>query len=262
MKVVLIVAVAGVLGLAVVKDNVFSESDDSIQVTGHVEVPMKADTAEVNLGVLTISAPTQEQAVKETSAKMAAVTKAIQEGGVTPEQFQLTGYAINPRYKDAQAFDETGKPTGGAAEIIAYTASQQVTVRVPKIDEDAGAIDRVILAAAKEGANQVGEVRLFVGDLEEAKQAARIAAIKDARSKAKAAASAAEVKLKGVGSWYENVISNGPGSSTPTPGSYYGMPATPSGTLTGPAGTANLGAGNLMLVVEINVTFNVENKRR
>lgn len=259
-KIVLIGAVAGVLGLAVVKDVVFGLNDDTIQVTGHVEVPMKADTAEVNVGVLTITAPTPEQAIKETSDKMAAVESAIQEAGVVTENYQLTGYALNPRYKDAQAYDSDGKPTGDAPEIIGYTCSQQVTVRIPKINEDATMIDKVLSAATKAGANQAGEVRLFVSDLEKAKQDARLAAIRDARNKARAAADAAEVRLKGVGSWSENLVSV-PGSSTPVPGVYsYGTTTPASGTVATPVGTATLGAGNMVLVVEVNVTYYARGK--
>ncbi|MEI6650885.1 MAG: SIMPL domain-containing protein [Candidatus Moraniibacteriota bacterium] len=255
--IVMIVAIAGVLGLAVVKDAIFTSNNDTVQVTGHVEVPMKADTAEVNVGVLTITAPTEEEAIKITSDKIAAVEKAIQEVGVVPENYQLTGYAVNPRYKEGQATDAEGKPTGAAAEIIGFTCSQQITIRIPKINGDTSTIDRVLSAASKAGANQAGEVRLFVSDLENAKQEARLAAVKDARDKAKAVTDAAEVRLKGVGSWYENVISV-PGSNTPTPSTNasFGSPApTPTGTLASPAGTASLGAGNQMLVVEVNVTY-------
>ncbi len=258
-KVVLIGAVASVLGLAVVKDVVFGPIDDTIQVTGHIEVPMKADTAEVNLGVLTLTAPTSEEAIKATSNKMAAVQSALQEVGVTAENYQLTGYALNPRYKDAVVTDTQGKPTGAAPEIIGYTCSQQVTVRIPKINEDATMIDKVLLAVTKVGANQAGEVRLFVSDLEKAKQAARLAAIKDARNKAMAVADAADVRLKGVGSWTENMVS-APGSSTPAPGVYSYGSSAPGGTLATPVGAATLGAGNLVLAVEVSVTYYAHRK--
>lgn len=259
-KVVLILAVTSILGLAVVKDNVFDSDSDTIQVTGHAEVLMKADTAEVNVGVLTITAPTSEEAIRVTSEKMVAVETAIQEVGVSPEDYQLTGYALNPRYKDAQIFDSEGKPTGDAPEIIGYTCSQQITVRIPKINEDATMIDRVLSVATKAGANQAGEVRLFVADLEKAKQDARLIAIGDARNKAKAAANKANVRLKGIGSWYENIVSV-PGSNTPTPGvASYGGASTPTGTLVSPAGTASLGAGIQVLAVEVNVTYYVRER--
>jgi uncharacterized protein len=259
--IVMVIAIAGVLGLAVIKDNLFDSNNDTVQVTGHVEIPMKADTAEVNVGVLTITAPTQEEAIKATSDKLAAVEKAIQEAGIIPDNYQLTGYALNPRYKEAQAFDEGGKPTGASPEIIGYTCSQQITVRIPNIDKDTSMIDQVLLVASKAGANQAGEVRLFVSDLEKAKQEARLAAVKDAKNKAKAVANIADVRLKGVGSWYENMISV-PGSSTLTQSmATYGSPApTPTGSIAAPAGTASLSAGNLLLVVEVSATYYLREK--
>lgn len=252
-KIVLIIAVAGVLSLAVARDMFFDTNNDAIQVTGHVEVPMKADTAEVNLGVLTISAPTSEEAIRVTSEKMAAVEKAIQEVGVLPESYQLTGYAVNPRYKDAiPSYDINGKQSVDTPEIIGYTSSQQITVRISGIDENTMMIDTVLSAASKAGANQIGEARLFVSNLEKAKQDARLLAMKDARNKARAAADAASVRLKGVGTWYEGMIT--------TPGSYSSGSATPGGTLSSPAGTASLSAGNLTLVVEVSVTYYVHER--
>jgi uncharacterized protein YggE len=190
---------------------------------------------------------------------MAAVEKAIEEAGVLPESYQLTGYAVNPRYKDAvQSFDINGKQNVDVPEIIGYTSSQQITVRIPKIDESVAMIDTVLSVASKAGANQIGEVRLFVSNLEKAKQDARLLAMKDARNKARAAADAASVRLKGVGTWYEGMITT-PGSNTPTPGSY-GTGVVPGGTLSSPVGTATLSAGNLTLVVEVNVTYYVHER--
>lgn len=248
-KLVGIVVIGLLLGLALLKDQIFSTETNSIQVTGQGHVAVHPDMAQLNLSIVTFTASTQEEAVTQTTAKVNKVLAALDQLGISAENRQLTGYAVSPRYNTPDQSEES-------PEIHGYTATEQLTVRVP-IKDDQSMIDKVIAAAAKEGVNQVGEVKLIASDIETLKQEARVKAVADATSKVDAVAQAARVKVKTINSWYENFSStpNDPVSRdsyyAPTPTTQ--LPVTPQNIIT-------LQPGQLELVVEINVTYEVGKK--
>lgn len=260
-KIVAIVTVGVVFAVVAAKNEIFQLSYDTVQVTGHATRPVMTDTAVMDLGVITITAPTQEEAITATSDKMTKIVAALDAMGIPQENRQVTGYAVNPRYKDPRYSDSEGVPTGDAPTVVGYTCSQQLTVRVTGIDKDPSLVDKVLLAATKEGANKIGEVMFYVKNVDTVQQELRLAAIADARAKASAAASAAHIELKAINGWYENIAT--PGAKIPPVAMPYGggdpsgggMPLTPTGTLPAPAGTPTLAAGLLDMTVDVNVSY-------
>lgn len=249
-KIVGIVAFATVLGLAVVKDSIWTQSYDSVQVIGRGHVPVVPDAAIVNLGVLTIREDTSDLAIQKTSEALARVDVALEQAGIPKENRQITGYVLNPRYKEIPA---TTEGEIKAPEIDGYTSSQQITVLIPGIKDNSNRVSEIVSIATKAGANQVGEVKMVATNAEELKQKARLDALSDASKKAKDMANISGLKLKNISSWYESVLA--------APGSQYGqvssneMPPTQSPT---PSSIIILQPGQLEIVVELNVSYKIK----
>ena len=255
-KIVGILVVGSVIALQILTSNtnIFSSGSDTISVVGQGQVPIRPDAALVNLGVTVVKADTSEAAVRDTSDKLAKVNEAVGKLGIPEENRLITGYAVSPRYLG----DDPGKPNA-VPTLDGYTASQQITVRIPGIDQNKDLINQVIEAAAAQGANQIGEVKFIATNAEALKQEARIKALEDAQAKAGRMADTVGAKLKGVYSWSENVIA-APNQGYPLQSSGSGMTDSQiAQSVTMPNGIIVLQPGQLDIVVELNVDFNIEN---
>lgn len=153
-----------------------------IGVVGTGRVFAAPDTAMLNIGV-EITGATLEAASKDASDRMAKLLAAIKAQGVDAKDIQTTNYSIYPI---------TSNPKEGESPTITgYRVSNQVTVKVRKID-DAG---KVLDAAIAAGANSVGNVFFTVDDPTKFENDARALAVKDAQAKAQVLATAAGVKV-------------------------------------------------------------------
>ena len=259
-KIVGIAAIAGVLGLAVVKDVLWPSNFNSVQVVGQGRVAVTPDAALVNFGVLTIREETPEATIQKTSEAISRVESALDALGIPKENRQITGYVLNPRYQEMPVY-QSGQNAESAGsfptpKIDGYTATQQVTVLVP-FQGDEKKINEVIAEVTKAGANQVGEVKMVATNGEKLKQEARMQALADAREKAKNMAKAAGVKLGSVSGWYESVLA-APGLRELSSGVYNNAPsAVASSTPYTPAGIVILQPGQLEIVMELTVSYMV-----
>jgi uncharacterized protein YggE len=188
----LVVAVGGIGILAwsapqpaIVRAGGMSAGADSTQtgitVSGEGRVMAPPDVVVVNLGVETISA-TLEAALAKANEKMQAVLNALKTQGVDTKDIQ-TSFSVYPRYSEAKG---TETPS-----IVGYQVTNQVTVKIRKID-NAGKVIDVALAA---GANSVNGLSWTVEDNTKYASQARAAAVKDAMTKANELATAAGVKV-------------------------------------------------------------------
>ena len=250
-KIVGIIALAAVAVVAIAKDDIWYQAGNSIQVVGQGRVPVSPDAALVNFGVLVVQENTAEEAIQKAAESMKNVNAALETVGISKEDRQMTGYAVNPLFESGDA----SATAGFQKKIIGYTASQQVTVLIRSIDQDNNMVNAVVSAAMKAGANQVGEVRMVATNAEALKQKARVKALSDAREKVTAMAKVSDVKLTGVTSWYENIVAT-PGTQESTSNSYAPTPTTILPTST-PWGVAVLQPGQLDIVVEMTVNYGV-----
>ena len=109
-------------------------------------------------------------------------------------------------------------------------------------------VGQVIQTASAQGANQVQSVTFDVSNLTDLKQQAVIEAITDARSRAKAVADAAGVRLGDVIGWWENPISI-PGQPVPYYVDGFGREMSAAGqSMEVPAGTSEL-------IMEVNLNY-------
>ncbi len=160
--------------------SVTTTKSDSFTVSGEGKVTVIPDIAIVQVGV-TAEGPTVSGVQQEINASMNAVTEAVKKLGVDAKDIRTSRYDISPKYDY----------TDGRRESDGYEANTSLTIRVRKIDTANSVID----AATAAGANDIGGVTFDVDDKDGAENQARELAVRDAKTKAAAAAKAAGFTL-------------------------------------------------------------------
>lgn len=153
-------------------------------VTGEARVGAVPDIAEVLAGVTT-QGKTAREASEANARTMTAVLAALREAGIAERDLQTQRFTIHPVYARPQDSRNEGP------RITGYSVSNQVAIRIRDVARVAEMLDRTIGA----GANDIRSVDFSVADPSKALDAARAAAIADARRKAEVYAKAANVQL-------------------------------------------------------------------
>ncbi|MCL4459666.1 MAG: SIMPL domain-containing protein [Chloroflexi bacterium] len=151
-----------------------------ITVWGDGSVKAAPDIAYVTVGVQTRAATAQE-AQRENASAMKNVLAKLEQLGLTKKDLQTSGINIYP------VMEKPGTVSG-------YTVTNNVMVTVHDVSKAGEVFDAAIGA----GANTGGNVRFAIKDDSKLRQAALEAAVKAARPKAEAIASALGVKIKDV----------------------------------------------------------------
>ena len=155
-----------------------------IVVTGEAQIRVAPDEATVRLGITRQSATAQaaqDQANTVANEILAAVTKL----GIAATDIQTARLTLSPVY--APRSPEASQ----APRIVAYQASNIVSVRVT----DLAKVGPVIDTGLKSGANEVQGVQFGLRDDTAARQQALKQAVSEARKKAETIAAAANVTL-------------------------------------------------------------------
>ena len=167
----------------------------TIIVSGEGEAVLAPDLAILSLSVLR-EAPTAGEALAANSEAMAGVIADLKAAGVEARDLQTSNFSISPRYRDSDDDDDKIMEP----EIIGYSVTNGLTVRVRDLSKLGGIIDRSVTLGVNQGGNIV-----FTNDKPEAAiNDARKTAAADAISKAKTLADAAGVKLGRVVEMSEN----------------------------------------------------------
>src|SRR3954464_3601448 len=126
-------------------------------------------------------APTAPEAQKLNTDAMTAVLEKIKSLGVAAEAIQTTGYTLQPDYEYQN----------GRQNVRGYISRNQVDVRV----DDLAKLGDIMANAVGTGATNVSCVRFDLKDRHGAESEALRLAVRDARRRADAAASGANVKI-------------------------------------------------------------------
>ncbi len=158
-------------------------------VSGEGSVQAAPDFALLTVGATT-QGVTAKAATDANSRAMSAVMTALRDAGIAPNDIQTEHFSVQPVYAPAGSF------SGSQQKLSGFAVTDQVAVTVRQIDKVGDVLDRAITA----GANAVGGVQFLHADLSKALDAARAAALADARRKAQLYAQAAGLALGAV-SW-------------------------------------------------------------
>ncbi|MEO6359264.1 MAG: SIMPL domain-containing protein [Sphingomicrobium sp.] len=139
-----------------------------LSVTG--EVSRVPDIAIISAGVVTRS-QTASGAIADNSARMERVRAALKRAGIADRDIQTSNINLNPeyRYQDNQA-----------PQLVAYTASNQVSIRFRDIRNSGKILDALVA----EGANQINGPSLTIDKPESALDEARTKALSVGKARA------------------------------------------------------------------------------
>lgn len=176
-----------------------AEGQGQITVTGEGAVDGVPDMAILSLGVTT-QGQTAAEAMAENSAALAKVLEKLKASGIEDRDLQTSNLSLNPNWSN---YDSSS-----GQKITGYTASNLLTVRVRALPALGGVID----AAISDGANALNGLSFALSQPRPALDAARKAAVADARAKAELLAAAAGASLGPILS-----ITEGGGAPVPGP---------------------------------------------
>ncbi len=158
--------------------------DRVITVTGEGIVAAVPDLAFVSLGV-SQQAETAGAAMDAMTASMTAVMERLASTGIPPVDIQTGQLTLDPVYSNS-SYDSVGAP-----EVVGYTATTMVEVRV----SDIATVGSVLDAVVQDGANRLAGVRFDLADRGPAMDEARKRAVADAQGRAALFAQASGVTL-------------------------------------------------------------------
>ena len=168
------------------------DSSRSVQVSGVAVVNVTPDRALIKLGVQS-NGRSAKDAQSKNSATIKQVVKALRSLGIQEKDIATDWYTIEPLYEDYDSLRIKGYRIYNIVEI---------TMRDVTRSNDA------IVAAFQAGANQVVDVQFYTSDLRKYRDQARELAMKAAKEKADALASAAGAEVGCVLTINENTHSN------------------------------------------------------
>lgn len=183
------------LSLAMLSFGAVANSPDfpHLSTTGYGEVIATPDMAQFSVKVVE-STMTAEQAKQSVDKVVSDFLGALAKEGAESQNITSSNLYITPQYH----YPKKGKP-----ELVGYRASRSITVTVDQLAD----LNRYLDLALNSGINQVDNIQLQVKDQEQYQQKARLAAIKDANSKAESLAEGFGKELNGV--WQINYNMSG-----------------------------------------------------
>ncbi len=234
---------AGIITMAIIRDRIVNQPYREVSVTGTGKVAYTPDIAKVTLGVH-IERATAQAALGDMSASIEKVLTAVEALGVSRDKVTTQNLSVYPQYY---------YPTELPAKVSGYTADQQLTIEIVVASSSPDLVGKVIQAASGAGANQVQNISFDVSNLDDLKQQATIAALADARGRAKALADAAGVKLGKVHGWWANPIYV-PGQPVPYYDSYGGKGGE---MMQSNGGGMSVPVGSSEIIIEVNLNYGV-----
>jgi uncharacterized protein YggE len=191
------------------------------------------DVAIISAGVVT-RAPTAGAAIQENSARMDRVLAALKRAGVADRDVQTSSISLNPEYR----YQENKPP-----ELVAYSASNQVSIRFRDIRNSGKILDALVA----EGANQINGPTLTIDKPEAALDEARVNAIANGRARA-------DLYARALGKRVVRVISVSEGA-----GNYPVPPPMPMvERMSAQAADTKIVAGEQKLQVSVSMVFELQ----
>ena len=192
------------------------------------------DVAIISAGVVT-RAPTAGAAIQQNSARMDRVLAALKRAGVEDRDVQTSSISLNPEYR----YQENRPP-----ELVAYSASNQVSIRFRDIRNSGKILDALVA----EGANQINGPTLTIDKPEAALDEARVNAVANGRARA-------DLYARALGKRVSRLVSVSEGG-----GSYYPPPPMPMAerSMAVQAADTKIVAGEQKLQVTVSMVFELQ----
>ena len=157
-----------------------------LTVSGQSTLEKPADQMHIQIGVVT-DAEQAQTAMSDNSKKMNDVIAALQEAGLTKEEYSTGRFQVHPRYAPPPRNPQPDwKP-----QITGYQVINSIHVKTKKLDLAGDLLE----AATEAGANNIDSINFDLADPRKHRAEAITAATANAKSDAEALASASGQKL-------------------------------------------------------------------
>lgn len=156
----------------------------TITVSGSASVTLKADYAQVTVGVST-SAKTVEEASAQNNAAIHTVIAALKEAGVKEDDIATSNYSVHAEY-DYSSF--------GGQKLTGYNVSNQLNVIIRDMAHIGATLDKATAA----GANTIHSIQFLSTKADAAQDEATSYAVQDAIRRAGLLAKAAGLQLGSI----------------------------------------------------------------
>jgi len=172
-----------------------------LNFTVEASVESAPDMATINTGVQTRSMSAKD-AMAQNATAMDKVIAALLKGGVARQDIQTSGINLSPQY------DYSNRTDGQPPRFVGYEASNQLTVKVRKLDKAGELVDALVAA----GATNINGPSFGIAEPDKLLDQARVKALKTAQDRANLYAQATGFKsARLIG------VSEGGGYSPPMP---------------------------------------------
>ncbi|MFH1866619.1 MAG: SIMPL domain-containing protein [Patescibacteria group bacterium] len=191
--IVLIIVLLVFAYVAVVYVMAYSESTEpssfkSFAVTGQGESVAIPDVAVFSFSVITEGSKQIASLQEENTNKVNKAIEFVKSNDIDDIDIKTQQYSLQPRY---QYYDCRASGVCPPAEIVGYTVTQSVQVKIRDFTKIGGLVSGVV----DNGANQVSDLRFTIDDPTSVEDQARAEAITKAQAKAKSVAKAAGFRL-------------------------------------------------------------------
>ena len=205
-----------------------------ITVSATGEVSQAPDRASVSAGVVT-QAPTADAAMSANAKKMSAAFDELRQAGIQEKNIRTSQMSLSPRYnyKNRQSPNITG-----------YEVRNTVSATAEDLDKVGPMLDALV----KAGVNNINGVSFSIENPEIATAEAREKAVKAAKAKAQAMASAAGVSLGKLTA----ISENSRGGFRPQPVAFARAESLQ-------AASTPIAAGEQNLSITVNLTYEIKN---
>ena len=231
---VLVLALALPMGAASAAETT-APTPATITIGGTGTAYVAPDTAEITVGVVT-EEPDAARTHAENAAQTARVHNAVRALGVADRDIQTVHYDFSQRYDMRD---------GSRSEVIGYTAQNSVVITVRSLNN----VGKIIDAALANGANRIDSLNFTASDTSAAKNEALTDAVRGAKEKAQAVASALGVRLVRIANVYADTQADMPRNEN-----YMPMMMAKGAS----AAATPIAPGELSVAATVNVTYVVE----
>lgn len=183
------------------------QATNIITVTGEGKVDAVPDIASINFTIESSKA-TQVESSNEVNAKTKTIVDGLKAQEIDEKDIKTDGYNSYPKYSNEICPMYGGMPCRTESKIIGYNVSQNITVKVRKVDNASTVIDSI----NKIGVTNMSGPNFTFDDPSKIQNDARGLAITDAKTKADVLAKQLGVKLVRITSFNDN---NGGGYPMP-----------------------------------------------
>lgn len=166
------------------------QKETTISLNGKGSVDRAPDMAMISVGV-NLEAKTASDAMRQQAQLMDSVFKAVKAAGVADRDMQTSNLSLNPVYDYREE---------GGAVLRGYSASNQLAITVRDLKKLGATLD----ATVKAGGNTINGISFGIEKDREARDAARVEAIRDAARKADLYADAVGYRVKRIVTVTEN----------------------------------------------------------